>query len=179
MALFNKNPNEAAYVGGKKHWTDVIKNSGSGELRLEKIDSFSGQYRFLSNFYRCQIKSWDGITYPTVEHAFQASKTLDMEERRKIAGLTSPGEAKRAGKALKLRSDWSVVKVRIMLDLLRIKFQTPDLKRKLLSTGNAKLIEGNTWGDRFWGQCYGTGENMLGKLLMKVRSELRNAEIKK
>lgn len=151
-----------------------------------KIDSFSGKYRFLSNFYRCYIE-YEGITYPSVEHAYQAAKTLSKNERSRIAAMSTPGEAKRAGRQVKLRADWEQVKVAIMLELLRKKFDPDALgayapnetkAAALLATGDAELIEGNTWGDRFWGVCGGVGENMLGKLLMQVREELRNVQSK-
>ena len=139
-----------------------------------KIDSFSGKYSFLSNFYVWSIEH-EGLTYRTVEHAFQASKTLDQNERRRIANMFAPGDAKRAGRRVKLREDWEKVKVGVMLDLLRKKFAPPTLlSNALLNTDDAELIEGNTWGDRFWGVCEGEGKNILGKLLMALREELRN-----
>ena len=60
-----------------------------------------------------------------------------------------------------------------MRDCLRLKFEIPELREALLNTDNAKLIEGNWWGDKFWGICNGVGENNLGKLLMEVRDEIR------
>jgi N-glycosidase YbiA len=126
---------------------------------------------FLSNFYFCDVK-YEGITYPTSEHAFQAAKTLDVSERKRIAGLGNPGLAKRAGRKLKsIRSNWDSIRIGVMEDILRIKFSNPELRAKLLSTGEEKLVEGNDWGDRFWGVCDGQGENWLGQLLMKIREE--------
>lgn len=135
------------------------------------IDSFHGEYRFLSNFYPCEIEM-DGIVYPSSEHAYQAAKTDDVGERRKISKMKSAGEAKRAGKLIKLRRDWRSVSLNIMYNLLVQKFdknKNPDLYTLLKQTGDQKLVEGNTWGDTFWGVCDGVGENWLGKLLMKVR----------
>jgi ribA/ribD-fused uncharacterized protein len=127
-----------------------------------KIDSFSGKYSFLSNFYVWSIEH-EGLTYRTVEHAFQASKMLDQNERRRIANMFAPGDAKRAGRRVKLREDWEKVKVGVMLDLLRKKFAPPTLlSNALLNTDDAELIEGNTWGDRFWGVCEGEGKNIFG-----------------
>jgi N-glycosidase YbiA len=77
------------------------------------------------------------------------------------------------GKRVALRSDWEVVKVGIMEQCLRSKFAGSELRSLLLSTGDAELVEGNTWNDRFWGVCRGKGQNHLGKLLMRIRSELR------
>lgn len=65
----------------------------------------------------------------------------------------------------------------VMLQLLRQKFLgDEELRRKLLRTGDAMLVEGNYWGDTYWGVCFGSGKNMLGKLLMQVREELRKGK---
>lgn len=132
------------------------------------IDSFTGEYRFLSNFYPCKVV-FDSITYDSVEHAYQAPKTLDLARRELIRDASTPGVAKRLGSKVKLRDDWEVVKCRIMYDLLKQKFRDPELRRKLLATGAHKLVEGNTWGDTYWGKCNGVGKNYLGKLLMYIR----------
>jgi ribA/ribD-fused uncharacterized protein len=139
--------------------------------RLPPIDSFSGEFRFLSNFYPSPV-TFDGLRYPSVENAYQASKTLDRVQRQAFVNV-SPGEAKRLGQALPLRKDWEQVKLKIMEILLLKKF-TPgtDLAFQLLGTGNRQLIEGNHWGDRFWGMCGGRGENHLGLLLMEIRDKL-------
>lgn len=138
---------------------------------MKSIKSFTGEYSFLSNFYGCFIPYMD-LTFPTVEHAFQAAKSLDPEVRSRFQYCPSAGDAKRRGKMIDLRPDWEQVKVDIMTDLVRIKFQHPELKKKLLDTGYAHLEEGNRHGDRFWGTCAGKGRNELGKILMKVRDEL-------
>ena len=137
------------------------------------IDSFNGQYRFLSNFAACKV-TYEGLEYKSTEHAYQAAKTLNAEARRKIREAKSPGEAKRLGKTVYLRPDWEEIKFEIMENLLRQKFNQPDFKRALLNTGNIELIEGNTWGDTIWGVCKGKGQNHLGKLLMKVRKDLQS-----
>lgn len=146
---------------------------------LESINSFSGAYAFLSNFEPAPIY-YDGLSYPTVEHAFQAAKTLDMVERRtKFTEKQTPGQAKRNGRKVNLRPDWEDVKVSIMYELLLLKFTMhPELAEKLLTTYPAVLIEGNYWQDTFWGICDGVGSNMLGKLLMKVRDTLRELACK-
>ena len=136
------------------------------------IDRFTGDYDFLSNFHPSPIEV-DGVLYPTVEHAFQAAKTEDPEEKRGAAEAPTPGSAKRKGRKVQLRSDWEQVKVGIMEDLVRLKFMThPDLREQLLATGDAQLVEGNNWNDRFWGVCRGQGRNQLGIILMKIRLEL-------
>jgi N-glycosidase YbiA len=136
------------------------------------IEHFEGEYAFLSNFWPSPIVL-DRITHPTVEHAYQAAKADNRLERERLASLPTPGAAKRAGRKVTLRSDWERVKVGIMEDLVRRKFADPDLAERLLATGEAELVEGNAWNDRFWGVCRGEGRNELGKVLMRVRAELR------
>ena len=141
------------------------------------INDFSGENYFLSNFSESKI-TYEGIEYPTVEHAFQAAKSLDKEERRYVASAEHPGIAKRIGRRIKLRPDWEDVKEQVMLDCVRAKFQIPELKEKLINTAPCELIEGNTWHDNCWGDCQCEtcqeieGKNLLGKILMKVRDEL-------
>ncbi len=138
-----------------------------------KIGEFQGPYRFLSNFYPSTLE-FESITYPTVEHAYQSAKTLDMNERKRIAQLPTPADAKREGRKLQFRPNWDALKFDVMEQCIRSKFtHHPDLKQKLLDTGDATLEEGNTWNDRIWGVYQGQGENRLGKILMKIRSELK------
>lgn len=140
------------------------------------IDRFDGEYFFLSNFEDSSI-TYDGITYKNAEAAFHAQKVFDTEKKKEFSNL-NPSEAKRLGRRVKLRSDWESVKVDIMTDLVRIKFlQNPDLKKKLLATGDEILIEGNWWNDQFWGVCKGEGQNYLGRILMMIRKELRDDRI--
>lgn len=138
------------------------------------IDDFRGRYFFLSNFSPSPIRH-GGILYPTVEHAYQAGKILDMEIRRALAIYPTPGDAKKMGRKLKMRDDWDEVKVPRMRTCLKKKFQDPSLRRKLLETGDQELIEGNTWGDTFWGVYRGKGKNMLGILLMEVRRDCQDS----
>lgn len=132
------------------------------------INNFSGQYRFLSNFYPCEIE-YGGDIYTTVEHAYQAAKNPDATYRLKIREEPKPGKAKRLGYSVQLGPNWEAMKMFIMDQLLRQKFSNPDLKVRLLRTGTHELVEENTWNDTFWGTCNGVGENKLGKLLMKIR----------
>ena len=138
-----------------------------------RIESFHDEYRFLSNFFPVSVR-YEGITFPTVEHAYQAAKTVDEAERWKFAELKSPGQAKRRGRKTAIRADWESVKVQVMSELVRQKFfRHEELAEMLLATEEAELVEGNTWGDRFWGVCEGVGQNWLGRILMTVRGELR------
>ena len=139
------------------------------------IDKFSGEFDFLSNFFLRHI-IWDGMLFPSSEHAYQAAKTFNMKERELISKEPMPGKAKRLGKNVCLREHWEDIKISIMMDILRIKFSNSDLKQKLLNTGNEELIEGNNWNDRFFGICNGVGQNWLGRLLMALREELQNEE---
>jgi ribA/ribD-fused uncharacterized protein len=141
------------------------------------INKFDGPYAFLSNFYHSPIV-YEGLEYPTVEHAFQAAKTLKVSERESIAALPTPGAAKRAGRQVALRKDWEEVKIDVMRECLKEKFKDPVLFASLVATGDEELIEGNYWHDNFWGVCScersnGQGLNQLGKLLMELRAELR------
>lgn len=139
-----------------------------------KIDSFRREYKFLSNFYIHQEIAYGGGISNNVETLYQMSKSDKILVRASICriGHSNPTEAKFAGNHIHIRSDWDSIKEGIMLDLLRIKFNIPYLKDALIATGDAELIEGNTWGDRYWGVCEGEGENKLGILLMQVRKEI-------
>jgi len=136
------------------------------------ITLFDRQYSFLSNFSPAQI-TYEGIVYPTLEHAYQAAKTLDIPTRRKIAELKTPGQAKRMGKMITLRPNWDDIRLHIMRQLVQLKFKIPALRRALLESGDRFLIEGNNWGDTFWGAVpvndNWVGENHLGGLLMEER----------
>ena len=137
------------------------------------IDSFRGEYYFLSNFFEIPV-TYNGITYQNNEAAFQAQKTLDIDERKAFAEI-DPQTAKRKGRSVQLRPDWEQVKVDIMYEICKAKFtQNPSLAQKLLDTKDEELVEGNTWGDMIWGQVNGKGKNHLGKILMRVRDELKN-----
>jgi N-glycosidase YbiA len=136
------------------------------------ISEFKGPFRFLSNFWNVEV-TLDGVKYPTVEHAYQAAKT-SPENRVPFLNCERPGEAKRLGRKVPMRSDWESVKLDVMYQLVKEKFASnPILNRWLQNTGTQTLVEGNTWGDCFWGVCNGKGENHLGKILMRVREELK------
>lgn len=139
---------------------------------IEGIYGFNGEYRFLSNFYETPIV-YEGITYPSVENAYQAAKTIKLEERQKFTSISSK-EAKSLGKKITLREDWDVIKLQVMWNLLYEKFtRNRKLYSALVLTGKAHIEETNWWGDKFWGTCKGEGENHLGKLLMQLREKLK------
>ena len=131
------------------------------------IDSFTGKYKFLSNFY--MIDGW------SVEHYYQANKATSDEGYNFVMAASTASEAKKRGRSLEIRSDWEKIKVGIMLECLITKFKYKELEKKLLDTGNEVLVEGNYWHDNFWGNCTCNkcknikGLNKLGKLLMFIR----------
>lgn len=148
----------------------------------EPIYEFKGEFEFLSNFYP-SVVSYEGFIFPTVEHAYQAAKNPTNANLRRFAiEIETPGNAKRIGRSNLIRGDWHADKINVMGSLLRQKFKHPELCDKLLSTGDRLLMEGNWWGDRFWGvspvfsdsgHAAVHGQNQLGKLLMLIREELR------
>lgn len=133
------------------------------------ITRFRGENEFLSNFYTAQISIF-GYTFNNVEEAFQSQK--NPNRAHEFVGIGAAA-AKRKGREVKLRADWDSIKDTVMYQCLLAKFQqNPELRVKLLETGNAELIEGNTWGDTYWGMVNGVGQNRLGMLLMLVRNVL-------
>lgn len=143
------------------------------EMESKEIKVFRGEYEFLSNFFNVPIE-YKGMYYLNSEAAFQAQKCRTEEEKIPFMTCTAT-KAKRMGRQVLLRPDWESVKIQLMEEIVRAKFsQNPRLAEKLLKTGDKMLIEGNTWRDTFWGVDLesGKGENHLGQILMKVRSEL-------
>lgn len=134
---------------------------------------FHKEYDFLSNFYPCIIET-KNYTFPTVEHAYQAAKTLKREEKILISKTKTPGKAKALGKSLTLRKDWEIVKIPLMTKFLYLKFNDPILKDKLLNVSE-EIIEHNYWHDNFWGKCICTkcvnkkSFNILGRILSMIK----------
>lgn len=138
------------------------------------IDSFRGDYSYLSNFWDCTLK-FKGVLYNNAESAFQSQKC--PSRYKDFIGL-SGAKAKKLGKEVELRADWEQVKIKLMTEIVLEKFlQNYELAVKLLATEDAILVEGNTWGDRYWGVCCGIGKNNLGIILMSVRQVLRTSEV--
>jgi ribA/ribD-fused uncharacterized protein len=135
---------------------------------MKDINSFRDDFFFLSNFYLCDI-IFNGLKFGSSEAAFQAQKCIDPKDQLPFTTMT-PGQAKKYGRKVELRKDWEEVKVGIMRDIVKAKFdQDPILKEKLIDTGDVQLIEGNKWHDYFWGVCNGKGKNTLGIILMDLR----------
>jgi ribA/ribD-fused uncharacterized protein len=144
----------------------------------EPIKEFRGSYAFLSNFHK-SVVMLGGLSFPTVEHAFQAAKTEDVEQRISIMLADTPAQAKRLGRQVTLRGDWEDMKITVMHMLLTQKFEQASLKERLLATLPRLLEEGNSWSDTFWGVdlTTGKGKNVLGKLLMQVRLEIHLRDV--
>jgi ribA/ribD-fused uncharacterized protein len=134
------------------------------------IKPFSGRFAFLSNLYPAPVE-WRGRLFPTVENAFQAAKTDDVEAWDRLTELP-PDVAVAFGQGMALRQDWEVVKQSVMAELLAAKFEIPALRRALLATAPAELVNEAWWGDTYWGVTRGRGDNHLGRLLMAVRASL-------
>jgi len=129
------------------------------------------KYGFLSNFYMCTIK-YKGISFKSVEHAYQWSKTDDPQFQEDIIKCVTPARTKYFGKRCPLREDWEDVKISIMRELVEIKFKDRGLNLQLEATGNIKLVEDAAW-DKFWGAGRdGVGENWLGRILMDERAKI-------
>jgi hypothetical protein len=170
-------PKMEAYCENCKCWiqdrlTDEEIEKEKEEMNGVTINDFRKEYFYLSNFYKTPI-IYEGLIYGSTESAFQAAKTLDLELREAFCKL-DPSTAKKLGRNVPLRNDWEEVKYSVMKEVVLYKFSTnSDLRRRLLDTGNALLIEGNTWNDTYWGVCNGKGENNLGKILMEVRELIK------
>jgi ribA/ribD-fused uncharacterized protein len=147
------------------------------------IDRFEGRWRFLSNFQACAVEH-QGIVYPSVEHYYIAMKCNNEQMlngrhytigdfREMIARIPNAAIAKSLGGKMQLRKDWKEKKLDFMLYGVREKFKDQGLAELLLSTEDATLIEGNDYNDKFWGVCRGKGLNHLGRILMKVRKEIK------
>lgn len=152
-------------------WEIMNKN---GKVPWNAVTDFHAKgYEFLSNFYEASV-TYQGLAYGSVEAAFQAQKCMTEEEKLQFTKC-SPGKSKEIGRRVQLRPDWEQVKVSLMEEIVREKFaQHPDLAQQLRETGDKILVEGNRWGDAFWGVDAKTGQggNHLGKILMKIREEL-------
>lgn len=146
-------------------------------MSTKVIAEFRGEHAFLSNFYDCVVR-YLGRVYWSAEAAYQAQKCANESDRDKMATL-SPSAAKRFGRVVPIVVNWELVKIAIMEQVVRAKFkQNHFLAAKLIATGDAELIEGNHWGDVFWGVYRGKGENHLGKILMAERARLVREKVR-
>ena len=152
----------------------------NGKIPWNSITDFHTEgYEFLSNFFEARVE-YGGLSYGSNEAAFQAQKCMSEEEKVQFTEF-GPGKSKGVGRRVQLRPDWEEVKEGIMEEIVRAKFtQHLELAAQLVATGEKVLVEGNHWGDVFWGvdTRTGQGENHLGKILMKVREELKQDSLR-
>ena len=179
----------------RRRWNERWETVKDDIARLKEmigedvIAPFVDEAEFLSNFFTVPggLK-FMGYVVPTAEHAYQMMKTLNQDDRAWIALQPTAYLAKRAGnknglngRKIELRQDWEEVKYEIMKQVVRAKFtQHAGLAKMLLMTGDKPLIELNWWGDDIWGWCSKTwrGTNLLGRILMEIREELRGLQLK-
>ena len=144
------------------------------------IDTFTGDYAFLSNFFELpNVMTYMGHECATSEHAFHLAKAETVKSRAFVAAALTPGQAKRRGRRVRLREDWEDVKISIMREVVFLKFfGNPELAGELVRTHTEELVEGNTWNDTFWGVNSNTneGQNHLGKILMEARRVFSRAQ---
>jgi len=148
---------------------ETPKSSEGTEVNnVVDVKEFRGKYAFLSNMYKCQVKV-DGIVYQSAEAAYQAQKTTDIDIRHEFSKL-GPVEAKEKGRHIQSLKSFN--RIDAMGKVLIAKFsQNKDLLDELLKI-NGVIVEGNTWNDTYWGVCNGKGENMLGKMLSRIRDNV-------
>lgn len=128
-----------------------------------------------SNFYMRRFVL-DGKEWRSAEHYYQAMKSLDKSEQEAIRDARKPNIAKSMGRKVKCRKDWESIKVQVMEKAVYAKFsQNSDLKKILLDTGDAVIHEDSP-NDFIWGWGKGRGEDLLGKVLMKVRQQLKQLD---
>lgn len=143
-----------------------------------RITSFRGDYFFLSNFSEVYPKMYyDRRQLDTSEHLYQWGKPDNRVYQNLIESAGSPQEARALGRRFPARANWDELKLPWMRLVIAMKFtQNDELRKLLLSTGNIELIEGNTWGDTYWGAIQHNGQwigyNHLGKILMDFRAYL-------
>ena len=167
-----------AAAGNIVNWKEFTRSYAVWDST--QIKGFFGwgddEYGFLSNF--CPAPTYfEGVMYPTSEHAYMASKTIYHKEREAILRAATPAEAKHIGQQVTLRINWDEVKKSYMLAVVFDKFwRNKDLRNRLIATSHRYLEETNHWGDRYYGVDYETreGKNVLGRILMDVRAILRN-----
>ena len=139
---------------------------------MEPIISFSGEYRWLSNFSPVDV-TLDGIQYKSIEHAYQSAKS-DAPEWKEFCQTHTAGQVKRASREIEIIPEWNSKKLGIMKELLNQKFADQTYRDQLIATGIRRIVEGNNWGDVFWGVDSATmeGHNHLGKLIMEIRDSI-------
>lgn len=169
-----------------RNWKELYEQ---GKI-VNGLDGFQGDFEFLSNFCRHTSMLYFRLPYgrknarlvvaDNVEILFQAAKADSCDDLAFIMQCRTPGQAKRNGRRVRLRKDWEEIKDKIMEELVRQKFTNPMFRDELLAIpDDMYIIEMNHWNDKYWGVCSKTfeGQNKLGEILMKIRSELRSQEV--
>jgi ribA/ribD-fused uncharacterized protein len=165
--------NETASLGRRRMETAAARHRRRSMIVGTSIIRFDGEERWLSNFHPARVMA-EGQIWPTVEHAYQAVKLVRKVDRDLLHDLAlPPAGAKRWVRGKVIQKDWDAKRTLVMRGLLAQKFAYPDLRRKLVETHPYRIIEGNDWNDFYWGVCRGEGQNMLGRMLMDLREELR------
>lgn len=141
------------------------------------IKYLQGKHAFLSNFYPATFH-FMGKKYKSSEHFYQAAKAITSEQAHSIRNAPSPAIARRRGRTIKIRDDWDKIRINVMRLALELKFREHGLGKKLIATKDKFIAEENNWGDQFWGQVNSCGSNMLGLLLMKLRTQLQEKDEK-
>lgn len=157
--------------------SNQVSSSALNEIRFYK--SNEKPYGVFSNLYRRTV-IFEGVSYATSEHAYQAGKARKDNVREWILSAPSPSLVAMAAHGLyvwDVTPNWSKIKFDRMRAVLLAKFsQHDDLRKILLDTGNARLVESATVKNSVnleWGEVNGKGKNMLGVLLMEVRTLLQ------
>lgn len=152
---------------------DCTTPAAVAEIRFYRANE--KPYGVFSNLYRRSV-TFEGVVFPTSEHAYQAGKARKPAVRDWILSAPTPALAAMAAHGLyvwDVAPDWAQTKFDRMRQVLRAKFdQHDDLRQLLMSTGNARLVEVGTVNNavnRLWGEVDGKGENMLGVMLMELR----------
>jgi predicted NAD-dependent protein-ADP-ribosyltransferase YbiA (DUF1768 family) len=139
------------------------------------IKEFQGEYRWLSNFYPVAIR-FQGWLFPSVEHAYQSAKSDDIHWKRFCLNPdVRAGEVKKRSHHIAVVPGWRQGRLKIMEELVDLKYDQEPFKSKLLATMEEHIQEGNFWYDTFWGVDLrtGRGENNLGKIIMEKRQRLQ------
>lgn len=144
-------------------------------MKSDAVTAFVNDYEFLSNDYECEIPiSEDDLVFSNITSALIAKKSNDIGTRRKFTRF-SASKARKKESSIPENDNWEENKDNILYDLLKIKFtHNEDLKNKLLDTYPHDLINNVSYPDIYYGVRFGEGKNVLGKLLMQLRKELRN-----
>lgn len=146
----------------------------------EPITSFSGDFAFLSIYYPCEIE-YEGMLFSSALHAFCAARTPDLDDKRKFTSNAEPilvaAKAEALSKTLPMRKDWMEIRNQVLDEVQTLKFSSYKLSQRLLST-EQRLLSDDHSRDRYLGHCHGKGDNQLGKVLMRLREEIRERQPK-